>query len=125
MTARVIFAALLIHLATAFGVIASGVETAECAGSDNYLCGTPIADLLGQEVRISPNPLKIAGTIIALFTTMSSLTWYRYAVLTESDNTLVQMYVWTVRAAFTSLALYLAYRAASVIATAVGRFFGR
>ena len=125
MTAKVMFAALIIHLGTAFGVIAAGIETAGCAGSDNYLCGTPLAGLFDKNVSISANPFKVSGSILTIMRSMGELTWYNYAALNESDNNLVQLYTWVVRAVFTSLSLYLLYRTAGTVANAVGRFFGR
>ena len=121
------FGVLLLHVFTHFGVLAANREPVECVESDNYLCGTPLADLFGHAARlsISANPFKVAQSMLAVVGIMGELTWYDYAVLNESSNEVVRMFVWVVKAGFICLRLYLLYRAGSVIANAVGRFFGR
>ena len=127
MAAKVMFGILLLHLFTFLGVFAVAGETGECAGSGNYLCGTPLAGLFegAAKLGISANPFKVAGSILAVVGLMADLTWYDYAALNESTTELVLLYVWVVKAGFLCLRLYLLYRVGSVIANAVGRFFGR
>ena len=118
---------LLLHLATTFGAVAASAQPAGCEGSRDFLCGTPLEGLFGRadEVSVSANPLRFAGSVLTLLRVMEGLTWYDYEILNESENVLVWLWVFLIKGFFLSLRLYLLWRTLGIIAQAVGRFFGR
>ena len=109
MAARVILGVIILNVATMFGLVIADRAPPECLNSKNYLCGTPLKDILDErgELKISLNPLTIAAAFVALVSTLGRLLWYDYAILNNSDNTIVSLYVWTVRVIIFSLDLCL------------------
>ena len=127
MTARVMVGILLLHVATTFGAVAASAQPPACEGSRDFLCGTPVEGLFGRadEVSVSANPFRFAGSVLTLIGIMEGLTWYDYEILNESEYVLVWLWVFLIKGFFFSLRLYLLWRALGIIAQAVGRFFGR
>ena len=127
MTARVILAVIILNAATMFGVIVADRVPTDCVDSKNYLCGTPLTDVLDErgDLKIGLNPLTIAASFVALVSTLGRLLWYDYTILNESDNTVVSLYVWTVRVIIFALALNLLYRAMPQVGNVLARFLGR
>ena len=127
MTARVILAVIILNAATMFGVIVADRVPPECVDSKNYLCGTPLTGVLDEQgdLKIGLNPLTIAASFVALVSTLGRLLWYDYTILNESDNTVVSLYVWTVRVIIFALALNLLYRAMPQVGNVLARFLGR
>ena len=127
MTARVMVGILLLHVATTFGAVAASAQPAGWEESRDFLCGTPLEGLFGRadEVSVSANPFRFAGSVLTLIGIMEGLTWYDYEILNESENVLVRLWVFLIKGLFLCLRLYLLWRALGIIAQAVGRFFGR
>ncbi len=126
-TAKVIAVLLLIHFATMMGHVMAGAEPAGCAGSADFLCGTPLEGIFGraQGIEVSANPFKFAGSVLTLLRIMKDFTWYEYELLTASTNIVVMLWVWVVRVVVVGVALWMARQGLGIIAQAVGRFFGR
>ncbi len=127
MTAKVMVGILLLHLSTTFGAVAASAQPTACERSMDFLCGTPLEGLFGRadEVEVSANPFKFAGSVLTLIRVMEGLTWYDYEVLNESTNVIVGLWVFMVKGFFLCFRLYLFWRALGIISQAVGRFFGR
>ena len=127
MTARSILAVFILNAVTGLGLIAADNVPAGCVDSRNYLCGTPLRGMLDDQSRLklSLNPLTTAASFGALVSTMGRLLWYDYDILNESDNPIVQLYLWTVRVVVFSLLLTLFYRAFPQVGNVLARIFGR
>ena len=91
MTARVMMGILLLHVATTFGAVAASAQPPACEESRDFLCGTPLEGLFGRadEVSVSANPFRFAGSVLTLIGIMEGLTWYDYEILNVSENVLV------------------------------------
>ena len=127
MSSKVIMVCLLVHVATIIGAIVAGVHVGDCADSADWLCGTPVAGFFGQAEKLQPsaNPFSFAGGIIKMITVLAKLTVYNYEVLNESDNTVVELYYFVVRAGFVGVWLYNLRQIYGLLAQSVGRFFTR
>lgn len=127
MTVKVMVGILLLQVATTFGAVAASAQPAACEGSRDFLCGTLLEGLFGraEEVEVSANPFRFAGSVLTLFQVMRGLTWYDYEVLNESENVIVALWVFVVKGFFVCFRLYLGWRFLGIISQAVGRFLGR
>lgn len=127
MTPKILAGILLLHLATAFGVIAAGGETQACAGSSDFFCGTPLAGIFDRAdaLEVSANPFRFIGSVITFFSLVRGLVWYDYAVLNESGWTLVVLALFVIRLFLVVFTLYMLWRFLQVIAQTAGRFLTR
>ena len=125
--AKVLAALLLVHFATMMGHFMAGAEPAACAGSSDFLCGTPLAGIFGRAdgMELSANPFKFLGSIFGLLKMLKDFTLYDYGLLTESGNVLVMLWVWGVRAICMAIGLWMLVQFMGTISQAVGRLLGR
>ena len=96
-------------------------------GVENPLCGIPLEHVLDDQgqFKISLNPLTPVGTFIGLLTTLGSILWYDYTILNNSDNVIVALYVWGVRAVLFALGIQMLNRAFPQVGNILARFLGR
>lgn len=127
MTSRVILGCLIVHLATFIGAIIAGLDVGNCERSTDLLCGTPVEGFIHSSsgVQASANPFRVGAALMKLLGVLGKLTWYNYEVLNASTNTLANLYYFVVQAAFAAIWLFTIWKAGSVMAQAVGRFFTR
>ena len=127
MPSRMILALLLLNAFTMAGVLMGDRLPPECVDSKNLLCGTPLSSMYEsvQRLSISLNPLTIAAAFNSLVLLLAGLLWYNYAILNQSDNILVIIYVWSIRAVITSIGAKLFWDAFPQVGNVLARFVGR
>ena len=127
MTSRVILGCLIVHVATIIGAIIAGLDVGDCQASADLLCGTPLEGFIQSSsgAQTTANPFKFGAAFLSLLGVLAKLTWYNYEVLNASTNVIANLYYFLVQGIFVSIWLWTVWKAGSVMAQAVGRFFTR